>query len=243
MADHQGQLKNNNSFINWPLVVLIGLLLLAVVYLLLKPDPLPPVPPPGHRPAPPPHNLKSKTITGVVKEYLFNPHFDINAIRVNTASSGLITIDFRPHTAQAVEKVAPVNTNVEISYHLSPNDETVGYRLSTIRDLSTGELTDVDRLPPPPDLPPGYHAENFVLAQPQLVTDSYGGIVAIKDPPRLFHFKPGLVDDILPLIKSTDTIGLTAVRRDEQSGFINVNHEQVYIVLNVSIDHKTFLVR
>jgi hypothetical protein len=78
---------------------------------------------------------------------------------------------------------------------------------------------------------------------PQLLTDPYGGIDGIRKGNELFHFKPGLVDDIAGLMKSAKTITLSAVRRSEDFGFVNIDHDKVYIVLSLTIDHKTFLVR
>lgn len=225
------------------LVAILGALLI-VGYLLLRP-PGPPPPPPGGPPGhpPPPNANVWKTRRGVVAGYSNNAHLDVNAIRIRTANEGELTIDFRPHTAKMVLSHAAIGDSVEISSGSKPNDEYVVYQLHRIRNLRTGEEADLDALPPPPDIPVNYTAENFTLAHPQLLTDPYGGIDGIRSGDLLFHFKPGLVDDISGLIKSAGSIVVSAVRRSDDFGFVNVHHDKVYIVLSVTIDHKTFLVR
>jgi hypothetical protein len=152
-------------------------------------------------------------------------------------------MDFRPHTARTVMAHAPIGDSVEIVTGSRPDDEYIVYQLHRIKNLRTHDEANLDALPPPPDVPPNYTAEDFTVDNPQLLTDPYGGIDGIRNSNLLFHFKPGLVDDIAGLIKSARTITLSAVRRSEDFGFVNINHDKVYIVLSVTIDHKTFLVR
>jgi len=225
-------------------ILLIALsLALACLGIILIRRPNPPVPPSDTgQPLPPPPD-KIKTRRGLVQEYHYNAHLDINAIQLKTASEGVITVDFRPHTAQTVLEYAPVGDSVEITTTSRPNDEYIDYQLHHILNLRTHRQVDLDSLPPPPDIPPGYAAENFTIPHPRLFTDPYGGIDAIQDGNLLFHFKPGLVDNISGLIKSADTITLSAVRRSDDFGFVNIHHDKVYIVLTLTIDNKTFLVR
>ncbi len=225
------------------LLIAIILLLAVVGFLLLRRPPAP-SPPPDAGIHPLPGNFENdKTRRGLVVGYRYNSHLDVNAIQLNTVTEGLITIDFRPHTARAVMDHAPAGDSVEVVTGSQPNDENVVYQLHRIKNLRTGQEADLDALPPPPDVPPNYTAEDFTLNNPQLLTDPYGGIDGIRSGNLLFHFKPGLVDDISGLIKSAKTITLSAVRRSEDFGFVNINHDKVYIVLSVTIDHKTFLVR
>jgi hypothetical protein len=204
-------------------------------------DGLPP-PPPG-RPGGVDFAGKIKTARGLVTGFTSNPHLDYNAIQVKTAQAGMLTIEFRPHTAAPVMDVAKVNDSVEVNYIPHPSDEVVGYELVSIRHGRTGKELVMDELPPPPDVPPNHSAEFFTIRSPGLIMDKYGGIVAIRSGHSLFHFKPGLVDDILPLMKTAKEISLSAVWRDDNFGFVNVNHDKVYVVLSVTIDNKTFLVR
>ena len=224
------------------LLIAIILLLAVVGYLLLRrsggPAPLSVGGPPG---SPLPENLKPRI--GLVLGYKYNAHLDINSIQLKTIDEGVITIDFRPHTAKTVMDHAAPGDSVEVFTGTRPNDEDIVYQLHRIRNLRTGQEADLDALPPPPDVPPNYTAENFIIDHPTILTDPYGGIDAIRDGNRLFHFRPGLVDDISGLIKSAPSITLSAVRRSEDFGFVNINKDKVYIVLSVSIDHKTYLVR
>jgi hypothetical protein len=201
--------------------------------------------PPG--PPPPPGSAdfkaKTKTARGTVLGFKYNPHLDYNAVQIKADQAGLLTIDFRPHTAHAVMDLAAANDSVEVTYMSHPNDEVVGYELVSIKNQRTGKQLVLDDLPPPPDVPPDHSAEYYTIRNPNLITDQYGGIVAIRDEHLLFHFKPGLVDDILPLIKTAREVGLSAVWRGDQFGFVNVYHDKVYVVLSVTIDNKTFLVR
>ncbi len=199
----------------------------------------PPPPGPGAAPAP----EKEKTAFGIVKGFKSNPHLDVNAIQLQTGPSGMLTIDFLPHTAQAVMGITAPGDSVKVNYDAHANDEVVGYRLRRIRNQGSGKEVALDELPPPPDIPPNHAAEYFSIHNPNLILDEYGGIVAIRSGRLLFHFKPGLVDDLLPLIKTASQLGLSAVWRDDHFGFVNVNHDKVYIVLSVTIDNKTFLVR
>ncbi len=225
--------------------LLIGIiLLLAVVgYLLLRRPPMPPTPPGTgiHQPPGAPENVKTRQ--GIVLGYRNNAHLDVNALQVKTAQEGDITVDFRPHTARTVMNNAPVGDSVEIVTSSKPDDEYIVYQLHRIKNLRTRQEANLDALPPPPDVPPNYTAENFTIDSPKVLTDPYGGIDGIREGNLLFHFKPGLVDDIAGLIKSATTITLSAVRRSEDFGFVNINRDMVYIVLSVTINHKTFLVR
>jgi hypothetical protein len=227
-----------------PLLVVIIILLLVIVWLLIKPPvPLLPKPPVVHHNRPQmkrPH--KQKTITGTVIRYNNNPHLDINALELKTEKAGLITIDFRPHTAAWVTKIGAIGEQVTVTYGLNPSDEVVGYQLIAIKNDHTGISQMLDDLLPPPDVP-NHQTEKFNLENPVLITDQYGGIVALRKNNLLFHFKPGLVDDIAHLIKENNTFHLEAVRRQNDQGFININHDKVYIVLRITIDNKTFLVR
>jgi hypothetical protein len=224
---------------------LVFALLAIVVFLAVRtgfPGGGPP-PPPGNPPVPPGSHGRVKTAAGVVLGFKYNPHLDVNAIQVMVAQAGLLTIDFRPHTAQTVMGLAAVNDSVEVAYMSHPNDEVVGYVLVRIKNARTGKESELNELPPPPDVPQNHSAEHFTIHDPSLILDQYGGIVAIRSQHLLFHFKPGLVDDILALIKNAHEIGLSAVWRDDQAGFVNVDHDKVYVVLSVTIDNKTFLVR
>lgn len=226
-----------------PLLVVIIILLLVIIWLLIKP-PVPVLPkPPLHHNGPKmegPH--KQRVITGTVTRYKNNPHLDINALELKTEKAGLITIDFRPHTAAWVTKIGAVGEQVTVTYGLNPSDEVVGYQLIAIKNNRRGISQTLDDLPPPPDVP-DQRLEKFQLENPVLITDQYGGIVALRKNNLLFHFKPGLVDDIAYLIKESNTFNLEAVRRRDNQGFININHDKVYIVLRITIDNKTFLVR
>jgi len=225
------------------LLIFLVLLLAVVGFLLLRRPSTPPPPPNADiRPVPgAPEDLKTRQ--GIVLGYKNNAHLDVNAIQLKTIKEGIITLDFRPHTARTVMDHAPVGDSVEIVTGSHPNDEYIIYQLHRIKNLRTREEADLDALPPPPDVPPNYTAENFTLDNSQLLTDPYGGIDGIRNGNLLFHFKPGLVDDIAGLIKSAKIITLSAVRRSEDFGFVNISHDKVYIVLSLTIDHKTFLVR
>jgi hypothetical protein len=236
----------------WGLVGLVIALLGVILFIGVRPGPPGGGPRPGDAFAPPgpleppgAANVKgkTKTLSGVVVGFKYNPHFDYNAIQIRTGEAGILTIDFRPHTARQVIDLATVNDSVDIAYMTQPNDEVVGYVLVSIKNERTGKEVVLDELHPPPDIPPNHSAEYFSIRHPDLIIDQYGGIVAIRDGHLLFHFKPGLVDDILPLIKTAREVGLSAVWRDDHFGFVNVNGDKVYVVLSVTIDNKTFLVR
>lgn len=230
---------------NKALIVVIAVLILVILVLLLK-SPLP-APPPrptaGHpeRDRPPgPENQKIKQ--GIVSGYKYNAHLDVNALELKTKTEGTITVEFPPHTAKMVMATGTIGQQVELAITSRPNDEQVGYRLMSIKNITSGKKFNTRDLPPPPDVP-GQLIESFKLVSPIVITDSYGGIVALRKNDLFFHFKPGLVDDIAGLIKSTRQFGLQAVRRNDDLGFINVRHDKVYIVLSLNIDNKTFLVR
>ena len=240
------------GWLAWGLLLLVIVLLGVILFIEVRPGPPGGGPKPGTAIGPPgppgpPGSAdfpgKGKTIVGVVRGFKCNPHFDINSIQVKTDRAGTLTIDFRPHTARTVMDLAALNDSVEVTYASHPNDEVVGYELAHIKNERTGKEVMLDELPPPPDVPPNHSAEYFTIRNPDLITDQYGGIVAIRSGHLLFHFKPGLVDDILPMIKTAREIGLSAVWRDDHFGFVNVNGDKVYVVLSVTIDNKTFLVR
>ncbi|WP_412465963.1 hypothetical protein [Pedobacter sp. KLB.chiD] len=238
LPDKPIKIKNNR-----PLLVVIILLLLVIIWLLIKPPvPLLPKPPLHHHEPKIERPHQQRVITGTVIRYKNNPHLDINALELKTEKAGLITVDFRPHTAARVTKIGTLGGLVTVTYGLNPSDEVVGYQLTAIKNNRTGISQILDDLPPPPDVP-NHQTEKFKLKEPVLITDHYGGVVALKKNDLLFHFKPGLVDDIAPLIKKSDTFYLVAVRRQDDQGFININHDKVYIVLSITIDNKTFLVR
>lgn len=228
---------------NRSLLSVIILLLVVIIWLLVKP-PIPLLPGNPHNGGP--HGNKGtdreRTSIGTVTAYKYNPHLDVNAVQINTQNSGVVTIDFRPHTAETIMKIGPIGQRVRITYSLHPNDEVIGYQLVVIKNELTGVSQVLKDLPPPPDIP-NHNIHNFKLDSPLLVADVYGGIVALRKGTQLFHFKPGLVDDIAPLIKSGHHFELTAVRRNENLGFVNINHDKVYIVLSITMDNKTFLVR
>jgi hypothetical protein len=236
--------RSDKSFIKQKRILIAVIVALAAVIamLLLKPQlPHPPRPP---RPPEflPPNQEKLKTLQGTVVAFNYNLHRDINAIVIKTESAGTITADFLPHTASAVMKVAGIGQAISFVYAMRPNNESVGYQLQEITNDKTKQTARLNELPQPPSVP-DHAAENFNLQNPTLLTDNYGGIVALKKDSLLFHFKPGLVDDIMPLIKANHNFGLMAVKRDDDFGFINVDHDKVYIVISITIDNKTFLVR
>jgi len=236
----------------WALTGLVILLLGVIVFMMIRPKPSMggrrPGDPFGH-PGPPeppgPAEVRGypKTARGIVVGFRYNPHLDYNAIQIKAGQAGMLTIDFRPHTGRAVMNVAALNDSVAVSYLTHPNDEVVGYMLVSVKNERRGKEVVLDELPPPPDIPPNHSAEYFTIRSPHLITDEYGGIVAIRNGSLLFHFKPGLVDNILPMLKTAKEVGLSAVWRDDHFGFVNVNGDKVYVVLSVTIDNKTFLVR
>ncbi|RZM27569.1 MAG: hypothetical protein EOO88_12455 [Pedobacter sp.] len=241
--DDQVQVQPSGMRNNRPLLVVIILLLLVIIWLLVKPPvPLLPKPPLHGEPPKRGYVRKQRVITGVVTGYKSNPHLDINALELETKTAGKVTIDFRPHTAAAVTRLGAPGQLVTVTYSLNPNDEVVGYQLMAIKNDNTGVSQVLEDLPPPPDVP-NHQTVNFKLEKPTLITDQYGGIVALRQNKLLFHFKPGLVDDISMLIKESSRFDLVAVRRPDDQGFINADHDQVYIVLSITIDNKTFLVR
>jgi hypothetical protein len=236
----------------WSLLGLVIVLLGVILFIVVRPGPPGGGPRPGDASAPPgppgppgaaDFRGKTKTARGLVVGFKDNPHLDYDAIQVNAGEAGMLTIDFRPHTARPVMDLAAVKDSVEVTYGTHPNDEAVGYVLVRVKNERTGKEVVLDELPPPPDVPPNHSAEFFTILNPELITDQYGGIVAIRNGHLLFHFKPGLVDDILPLIKTSRELGLSAVWRDDHFGFVNVDGDKVYVVLSVTIDNKTFLVR
>ena len=230
---------------NKVLIVVIVVLVLIILLLLFK-SPLPP--PPGLPPPPNPEREKGLKVgkikyqTGIVLAYQYNAHLDVNALQLKTADKGVLTVEFLPHTAQAVMQQGPVGAAVDLEITSRPNDEAVVYRLVSIKNRKNATKFIMQDLPPPPDVP-GHSIENFNLEKPDVIIDNYGGIVALRKGDLFFHFKPGLVDDISGLIKSAHRFGIQAVRRDDDLGFINVKHDKVYIVLSLTIDNKTFLVR
>ena len=224
------------------LLISVIILLGALGYLLLR-HPVGPPPLQDDGPPPPPTAENLKPRSGLVLGYKYNAHLDVNSVQLKTTNEGVITVEFRPHTAKIVMNNAAIGDSVEVFIGTRPNDEYIVYQLHRIRNLRSRQEADLDALPPPPDVPPNYTAENFSIDHPHLLTDPYGGIDAILDGNNLFHFKPGLVDDISGVIKSASSITLSAVRRSEDFGFVNINKDKVYIVLSVSIDHKTYLVR
>ena len=237
--------KNPPVKYNKGLITVIILLLIIILLLLFKsPLPAPPGPPPppplGREPGPGGEKLKSEE--GLVTAYKYNVHLDINSIQLKTPESGTITIDFRPHTAKTVMGIGGLGQMVTVKFVTHPDNESVGYILKVIKNVKTGISANMDDLPPPPDVA-GQSTENFNLLNPMVITDTYGGIVALRKDNLLFHFKPGLVDDISALIKSSHQFTLQAVRRDDNLGFVNIKHDKIYIVLSITIDNKTFLVR
>lgn len=226
------------------LLVLIGILLLIILFLLIqtnRPGPLP-----GHQPFPPePKHLKHelKSISGTVKGFVQNVHRDINGLKIETASRGALTFEFRPHTASAVLSAGHLEDSVQLEYFTQPNDESITYRLKKIKNLRSGEVTDIDNLPPPPRIPTNQTVQTFDLNAPEIVTDPYGGIAALRYEHKLFHFKPEQVEDIQSLIKLGRVFVLQAVRRGDDQGFVNADQNEVYIVISITIDNKTFMIR
>jgi hypothetical protein len=172
-----------------------------------------------------------------------NRQLDIHAIEVKTAEKGMLTLDFRPQMAKTLMSVAGPGDPVEVGYAVNPADEGGGYRLYRVRNLRTGKEVALDKLPPPPDIPPDRNAEHFMIDLPTLVSDEYGEVVGIRSGSNVVHLKSALVDDILPQLKNAGQPGLSAVGRDDQLGLVNADHDKVYIVLSITIDDKTYLVR
>ncbi len=234
--------KRTYSPLTLALGVLVVLLLLIICYLLVRlsppAPPLPPVPPSIQAP-PPPDELKK--MSGVVVGYSHNVHLDINGLQLKTAKQGTLTFAFRPHTARAVTSVAAIKDTVEVYYSSLPNDEEIFYRLHKIKHAR--KRVDVDHLPPPPRIPPGRYVQTFTLDRPVIVTDGYGGVAALQGEGKIFHFKPEQVEGIQALIKNGHSFTLQAVQRGEEQGFINSHHDDVYIVISITIDNKTFMIR
>lgn len=232
------------SLITVLLIVCIIALLAVIGLLLNRMNTVAPQGPPLPGPpveAPPPAELK--TVRGIVKGYQHNVHLDINGIQLQKEGDGVLTFEFRPHTANAILSVAKTGDWVEIAYNTQPNDEEIVYRLHEIKQLHSGNRVNVDQLPPPPRIPPGQQAQLFQTQNPTVITDGYGGIAALQTTGKLFHFKPEQVEDIQSIIKNGHNFSLLAVKRSDDQGFINIHHDQVYIVISVTIDNKTFMIR
>src|ERR1700761_3569386 len=103
-------------------LISIIILLAAVGFLLLRRPPTPPPPPEaGMHPRPgAPENLKTRQ--GLVLGYQYNAHLDVNAIQLKTLKEGVITIDFRPHTAKTVMDHAAIGDSIEVVTGSHPND-------------------------------------------------------------------------------------------------------------------------
>lgn len=228
------------------LMVCIILLLSVIGFLLYKINlsgpPGPPLPGPPPLAAGPPGD-ELKIIAGKIEGYTNNVHLDINGVKLQKDGDGILTFEFRPHTASAVLSAAKPGDEVEISYNTQPNDEAIVYQLHRIKNTRTGKNIDIDQLSPPPRIPEGQQSSLFQLQNPTIITDGYGGVAALQSPGKLFHFKPEQVEDIQSLIKTGHNFKLLAVKRGDDQGFVNIHHDQVYIVISITIDNKTFMIR
>lgn len=230
--------RKRYALITISLLALIAALLVVIVLLISRTGP----DKPSVAPPPPPQGAL-KMVKGVVKGFGNNVHLDINSLQLDKSGEGKLLFEFRPHTAQAVWSVARPGDSVVLAYDTRPNDEAIVYQLHRIRNLRTQHEADLDRLPPPPRIPPGQRAQTFEVGPPQVITDSYGGVAALQSSGKLFHFKPEQVEDIQGLIKQGRHFTLMAVRRGDDQGFINIHHDQVYLVISITIDSKTFIIR
>lgn len=240
--------RSSSSPLKYNKVLILVIVVLVIVILLLlfkSPLPAPPIPPPG----PPRVDRewvgkpgKMKNLKGTIQAYNSNPHLDVNSLQLKTTDGETTVVEFFPHTAQAVMQAAPIAAPVELAITTRPNDEAVVYRLVSIKNLNSGAEVVMRNLPPPPEVP-GYNIENFNLKNPDVVTNNNGNIVALRKGDLFFHFKPRAVDDISGLIKSYHDFSLQAVRRGDHLGFVNIKHDKVYIVLSITINNNTFLVR
>lgn len=180
---------------------------------------------------------------GVVLGFKSNSQLDIDALQLKTADAGELTIGFKPHAAAALMRVTAPGDTVEVGYHLQRDEGGISYRLRIVRNRRTGKEVAPDKLPAPPAIPPGRSAEYFLVRQPSFVLDEYGAVVGVRSGSKIFQLKPALVYGILPLLKNARQLGLSAVWRDDKFGFVNAEHDSVYIVLSITMDNKTFLVR
>ncbi|ASZ12113.1 hypothetical protein KTO58_14170 [Chitinophaga pendula] len=231
------------SVLTIALVIVVGILLVVIGLLINRIGPLPPGPPaPLPEVEPPAHAGDLKKIRGTVTGYQHNQHLDINSVQIQKDGDGLLSFEFRPHTASLVLSIAQIGNEVEIGYNTRPNDEAIGYHLHTVRDIRSGKQVNVDQLPPPPRIPPGKLAQTFTVIKPEVIKDSYGGIDGLQSNGKLFHFKPEQVEDIQALIKNGHNFSLLAINRGDQ-GFINIHNDEVYLVISITIDNKTFMIR
>lgn len=229
------------------LIVCIIVLLLVIgvlVYQIGRSGPPPPPPMDG----PPPRPLERpgrelKEVEGLVKDYIHNEHLDINGIRLEKAGEGMLTYEFHPHAARAVLSVAQPGKDVLITYDTRPNDEEIGNELHAIKDVRTGKSVNIDQLPPPPRVLQEERPLAFTLERPTVLTDSYGGVVALRSGGKLFHFRPEQVEDIQALVKKGRNVKLLSVQRNDDQGFVNAQHDQVYVVVSITIDDRTFRIR
>ncbi|HTJ13655.1 MAG TPA: hypothetical protein VL547_16580 [Dinghuibacter sp.] len=178
---------------------------------------------------------KTWTTVGVIKGFTANAHLDINAVELRVPGGAVSELDFYPHNASAVIAGAGPGDSVRVTF--------AEHRLHSLRNLQSGREIAVDQWATPMDIPPNRRAEYFTIQHPDIVLNPKGNIVALRSGRRLFHFKAGSVDDLRPFFKNSPQLGLSAVWRDDQFGFVNINHDTVYVVLSVTADSKTFLVR
>lgn len=186
---------------------------------------------------------KLKMEHGVVLGFKPNSQLDIDALLLKTADAGELTIGFKPHTAAALMRVTAPGDSVEVGYSLQLEEVGNSYRLRLVRNQRTGKEVAPDKLPAPSAVPPDRSAEYFLVRQPSFVLDEFGGVAGLWSGSKMFQLKPGLVYGILPLLKNAQQLGLSAVWRDDRFGFVNAVHDSVYIVLSITMDNKTFLVR
>lgn len=172
---------------------------------------------------------------GVIQGFTANAHLDINAVELRVPGGGVSELDFYPHNASAVIAEAGPGDSVRVTF--------TEHRLHSIRNLQSGREIAVEQWAIPMDIPPNRRAEYFTIQHPDLVINPEGNIVALRSGRRLFHFKAGSVDDLLPFFKNSSPLGLSAVWRDDHFGFVNIDHDTVYVALSVTADNKTFLVR
>ena len=178
---------------------------------------------------------KIGSTVGVIHGFTANAHEDINALQLRAPGDSLLHLEFYPHDASRVIAEAAPGDSVLVTY--------AGKRLRRLRNLQSGREIAVDQWASPMDIPSNRRAEYFNVQQPDLVFNPEGNVVALRSGGRLFHFKAGSADDLLPFLKASPQLGLSAVWRDDHFGFVNIHHDTVYVVLSVTADNKTFLVR
>jgi len=178
--------------------------------------------------------------TGRVIAYEANRIGDYDGLRIRTAA-GEISLQFPPHTAEAVRQLGAVGQTVAVQAEslgkLPGNSPSPRLRLISLQNKQTGRQLRLADLPPPsPET-----GKSIAIEEPLAGTwrDAEGRLVALRTTSYLIALKPHQSEPIRAVLAGVKHIRVVGYERTAR-GFVNRTGLRLVHPTALTINKQTF---